>query len=94
VKQVTRGSAVRWKGTFKVDGTLTDPTTVTLQILGPGGGETTYTYAGGDITRESLGVFHYDRILDDEGVWKGYMVGTGDCRAAEIVPVQVKRDAF
>ena len=43
--------------TFKADGVLTDPTTVTLKVKSPTGATTTYTYALGEITRTGVGAY-------------------------------------
>ena len=94
MKQVNRGNAVRWRGVFKVDGTLTDPTTVALEVREPSGTTTTYTYANATVSKENTGIYFKDVVLNTEGVWKAYMVGTGTCRASDLEPVQVKPDPF
>lgn len=94
MKQAHRGNAVRWRGMFKVSSVLTDPTAVSLQVKTPDGTTTTYTYANATVSKESTGIYYKDVVLDAEGVWRAYMVGTGTCRAADIEPVEVVKDSF
>ena len=47
------GDTVTLSNTFKVSGTATDPSTITLVITDPAGTATTYTYAGGTVTKSS-----------------------------------------
>lgn len=65
--------------TFAVDGTNTDPTTITLVVTDPDGGSNTYTYAASQITRDSAGVYHKDVSCASTtpGVWTATWVGTG-----------------
>lgn len=53
------GDAPRVRGTFKDEaGALADPTTVTLTVWRPDGTKLgVYTFAAGQVTRESVGVF-------------------------------------
>lgn len=62
---------------FKVDGTLTDPTTVTLTVTTPAGVATPYTWAGGTVTRTSTGIFTKDIACSEAGTWLYLWVGTG-----------------
>lgn len=74
----TFGKTVRITGTFRALGvTLTDPTTVTLVIETPGKVETTYTYSGGGVTRDSVGVFRRDVDANESGTWSWRWIGTG-----------------
>lgn len=63
--------------TFSVSGTPTDPTTVTLAVTSPTGTTTTYTYADGEITRSSAGVYTKDVACTESGVWTYVWTGTG-----------------
>lgn len=63
--------------TFSVSGTATDPTTVSLLVRAPGGTQTTYTYAGGDITKSATGVYTMDVACTSEGMWTYVWTGTG-----------------
>ena len=56
-------------GTFSDDAGLADPSTVTLKIQDPSGNETTYTYALGEVTRESIGVYSKAINVDEQGRW-------------------------
>lgn len=52
------------------DGAAADPTTLTLEIKDPSGNVTTYTYAGGDITKSSTGVYYKVLpVYDEAGRW-------------------------
>lgn len=94
MKQVTRGSAVRFRGRFQVSDVDTDPSTVSIQVRDPSGTTSTYTYGSATISKEATGIYYKDIVLDSEGVWKAYMVGTGLCRAADIEAVQCRPDPF
>lgn len=64
--------------TTKVGSTLTDPTTLTFRVLRPGGAWTSYTWAAGDITRNSVGDFEMPLDVDDDyGLWKWTARATG-----------------
>jgi hypothetical protein len=67
----------RLSNTFTVAGTPTDPTTVALAITDPTGALTTYTWAGGTVTRDSAGVFHKDVTCSTAGEWQYQWTGTG-----------------
>lgn len=58
------------------NGTLVDPSTVTLKVLDPSGNTDTYTYSA-SITRDSLGVFSKDLTWDEPGEWHGEWISTG-----------------
>lgn len=76
--------------TFTVDGTLTDPTTVTLTVRKPSGTTTSYTYAAAAVSRISLGVYRKNLTLDERGVWLFTFTGTGDCQASAEGTVTVR----
>lgn len=94
MKTFNRGTAATVTTTFALSGVLTDPTTVTLQVRTPAGVFTTYTYANSQITRNSTGIYHRDVTLDAEGIWTFRTAGTGAVVAADIQPVEVRRDVF
>lgn len=89
VNTYTVGTTVRLWGTFKAASyvvtsgvptatyALTDPSTVTLQVENPAGTVTSYTYAGGTVSKNSTGVFYKDVALDAAGEWGYRWVGTG-----------------
>ncbi len=58
-------------------GALADPTTVSLEVRPPGSTVTTYTYAGGQITKASTGVYFYDLTLNESGRWYYRWLSTG-----------------
>jgi hypothetical protein len=66
---------------FKVAGTPTDPTTVTLVITSPAGLVTTYNWPGGPntLTRASVGSFtqNVPCTTTVDGIWSGVWTGTG-----------------
>lgn len=78
----TLGSLVRLSATFKVNGALTDPTTVTCKVKTPDGTETAYTYAAAQVVKDSQGAYHYDFSVGEQG-WHYYaFAGTGTCVAS------------
>lgn len=62
--------------TFRVNGTATDPTTVTLAITTPTGTTTTYTYSLGEITRTGTGAYTKDIPCTEVGTWSYKWTGT------------------
>lgn len=60
-------------------GTATDPSTsVTLQVVKPGGTSTTYTYSGSPaLFKETTGRYYVDVILDASGLWSYRLLGVG-----------------
>lgn len=66
-------------------GAATDPTTVSLKVRTPDGVESTYTYANGDITKDSTGNYHYDLSATKAGVHTCYATGTGTVQAGSSV---------
>jgi len=71
------GDTVTLTNTFAVSGTATDPTTVTLVVTDPTGTATTYTYAGGTITKTSTGVYTKNVTASTAGIWSYTWTGTG-----------------
>lgn len=57
--------------------TLADPTTVALVVRDPRRVLTSYTYAGGQVVRESLGLFSFRLSLPISGNWQYRWVTTG-----------------
>jgi len=62
---------------FKVSGTATDPTAISLTVTDPQGTATTYTYALAEITRSSAGTYTKDIPCTLAGIWHYKWVGTG-----------------
>ena len=67
---------------FTVSGTLTDPTTVTLNVTDPTGQTQSYTYALAEITKDAVGKFSKLIPGEIEGTWFYEWIGTGACEAA------------
>lgn len=88
------GSSARLQCSFYVSSALTDPTTITLQVMAPSGTTTAYTYALAQVTKSGTGVYYKDVTFDVEGTWKYRWVGTGTCIAATEGEVEVTRSPF
>lgn len=93
INSYVSGSLVRVTGTFTdVNGSLVDPTTVTLKYKVGGGSIITLTFAGGGLTKQSTGIYYVD--LDTTGftgpnyqTWTLEWIGTGTC-------VSISNDTF
>ena len=72
----------------------TDPTTVTLKVEDPTGTESTFTYAGGHLTKSSTGNYHYDYVPTKAGRHTYRFIGTGALQTAEETPFYVRRSRF
>lgn len=78
------GDVVRLSATFAVNGTPTDPTTVTLRHRMTGDADwMTLTYAGATVTKDGTGEYHADVTLTEAGRLYYNWTGTGSCTAAE-----------
>ncbi len=77
------GDTVTLSNTFKVAGTATDPTTVTLVVTDPAGTATTYTYAGSTITKTATGVYTKNITAGTAGMWSYTWTGTGTAADVE-----------
>jgi hypothetical protein len=62
--------------TFKVAGTPTDPTTITLTVTDPTGAANVYTYAAAQVTRTGTGVYTKDVACSIAGTWTYQWDGT------------------
>ena len=71
------GDLVRVTGTFTVADVATDPTTVTLRVLAPGGTVTAYTLALSEVTKSGTGVYYKDITITAAGIWYYRWLGTG-----------------
>ena len=76
------GQPVRLTVTFTVADVNTDPATVTIKLKDPTGAITSYTYAGGQVVKDSTGVYHYDATPSTDGLWWWRAEGTGAATAA------------
>lgn len=71
------GDTILLSETFTVNGTQTDPTTVSLLVQDPSGAQTTYTYAGAQVVRVSAGAYQYELAVPVTGTWSYRWTGTG-----------------
>jgi hypothetical protein len=87
------GDVTRLSITFTQGGAAIDPSTVSLTVQQPDGTQTTYTYTGATITRDSLGNYHVDVSLTLVGTHRYRWVSTGTGAAAEegSIAVRVRR---
>jgi hypothetical protein len=82
MRNVAQGAVFRIIGTFKdVNGSLADPTTVTLRVASEADPtiDDTYTYgATASIVRSSIGVYYFEQDTSDmSGIYDWHMVGSG-----------------
>ena len=77
------GDTVTLSNTFKVSGTATDPTAISLAVTDPAGTATTYTYAGGTITKTSTGLYTKNITASTAGLWSYTWTGTGTAADVE-----------
>jgi len=76
------GDTIRLRATFTISGAATDPTTITLKVKNNSGTTSTYTYAGGTVSKTSTGIYYKDISLTNDGVWYYRFEGTGAVAAA------------
>jgi hypothetical protein len=90
------GSLVRFSETFTntITGALADPTTVVIKFRDPAGVETSYSLAGGQVVRDSIGAFHFDLQLNTTGTWLRRWVGGGAVIAPDERPFAVEKSGF
>lgn len=74
---------------FTVSGAATDPTTISLMIEKADKTQTTYTFAGGTVTKDSTGNYSKQVTLDQRGIWRYVWNGTGTCLASATGTVTV-----
>jgi hypothetical protein len=77
------GDIATLTNTWTIDGTPTDPTTVSLTTVTPAGATSTVTYAAAQITREGTGEYSYDLTLSAAGRWVFVWTGTGTAADVE-----------
>lgn len=73
-----KGQKVRVTCQFKVNGTLTDPTTVTCKVMDPSRNISTPTPVN-----QSVGIYYVDIVTDENKEWNVRFEGTGACVAVE-----------
>lgn len=88
------GDVVRLRATFTVNATATDPTTITLKVKDPSNVTTTYTYSGGDLTKEATGIYRYDYAITASGTFYIRWEGTGTAQTASEDSFTVRQSAF
>lgn len=71
------GKYVTMTVTWTVNSVATDPTTITLQVEDPSGAETSYTYAAGQLTKSSTGVYYKSIQVVTSGIWIYRFIATG-----------------
>ena len=85
------GDKVRCTGTFETAaGVDTDPAAVFFTVETPSGTQTTYTYAGATVTKDSTGVFYRDLALTASGQYIARWTGTGSAVAGGETTIQVR----
>lgn len=89
-----KGNQSRISNAFTVNSVATDPTTVTLTVHKPDGTSTPYTYALGQVMKESTGNYYKDVDLDQAGIWHYKWEGTGACQAVDEGWLEVVGSAF
>lgn len=72
---------------------LVDPTTITIKVRNPAGTETSHTY-GVDVTKDAVGIYHYDQVFNLAGVWYYRGIGTGAVKAAAEKRIVVQVSPF
>jgi len=95
VNEYDVGDLVRVDGEFRISGTLTDPSTLTVWLKRPNGTVITYVY-GTDVQliRDSQGKFHFDESVTLSGKYTYKWKSTGTAQAAEEGIFYVKTPSF
>jgi hypothetical protein len=77
------GDGFRLEARFKVDGVLTDPSTVTFQLKDPDDIITTYVYGtDAELVKTGVGIYYMDITVTKPLKWWYRIVGTGTVIAA------------
>lgn len=76
-ERYVEGSQVTITGTYKIDGTVTDPTTVTIKYRSPNGITTTVGGTAAAVTNPSTGVYKLDIDASVFGTWTYQFAGAG-----------------
>lgn len=88
------GSKPRLAADFKLSGVYTDPSAVTFKMRSPSGTVTTYSYAGGTVTKLTTGQYYVDFEVTEQGEWWYRFEGTGTVTAAAEAFLVVKESHF
>jgi uncharacterized protein YfaS (alpha-2-macroglobulin family) len=86
------GDVVRLAVAVGVAGVPTDPGAITLYVQPPSGALD--TIAGGTLTHDGTGAYHYDLPINAPGHWQYRFVTTGTGAAAEESDFWVRTPAF
>jgi len=65
------------------NGTVIDPTTITLYLEKPSGTIGTYTYASGSVVRPAAGTYTFNGTATEAGYWNVKWQGDGAAVAAQ-----------
>jgi hypothetical protein len=76
------GQGVKISGTFSKAGILQDPDTITLRVRTPDGTISVYTYAQGQVSKTSTGIYYKDISFALAGFVDYRWEGTGNVPAA------------
>lgn len=85
------GATVHVACDFKVDDTLTDPTTITLQTTDPSGDTASYTHALGTVTKDATGQYSKEITCSESGEWVYTWTGTGTVAAVGTKRFSIRR---
>ncbi len=77
------GQVVRLSVAITQQGVGVDPAAVSLIVKDPTGAETTFTYAGAQIIKDSTGNYHYDYTTQYAGTHQVRWWGTGSGAGAQ-----------
>lgn len=78
------GDVVRLTIQLRVNGTLTDPTTLVLSVRSPSGAVTTYAWnTAPEVIRNSVGDFEARIPAVASGTWRYFWTSTGTAPMAE-----------
>jgi hypothetical protein len=87
-----QGKTVHLSTTIRNEaGAPVDPSTITATVRAPDGTET--TYSGGQVTRDSLGVYHVDVVLSQAGPWVYRFDSTSPDTAGEATLFASRKEA-
>lgn len=77
------GQLVRLSASFTDENeAAVDPTTVTVTIVDPSGTSTPYVYGtDAEVVKDSVGNYHVDYEVDENGLWTHRWVSTGTIAA-------------
>jgi hypothetical protein len=85
------GDLVRVSNALTASGVAIDPGTLTMVLLLPDGTETTYTYAGATITKDSTGNYHVDVTPAQAGIYTYRWTSTGTGQASGETRFEVRQ---